>query len=175
MKIVYIDKHGNYMTMDSESDNKLVLPVVIKYYSLLDSTSVIIDPDLQEMRGIKRNIRKRKEKMIYVFGQMTYSGNGITKHDNWKIEVFDEMPADMQVWYNLHIQEYIDAFIRTYCTPQFTELNDELTTLGYKYYFEDFTLAEAVNCTISLYGRGHIYTEKLSNVLLNIYGDYAIN
>jgi hypothetical protein len=175
MKILYIDKHHNHMIMESESDNKLVLPVVVKYYSLLDTTSVIIDPDLQVMRTIKRNMRKRKEKMMYVFGQFTYNGGGITNSNNWQMELFDKMPPDMQVWYNMHIKEYIDAFIRTYCTPQFTELSDELTNLGYKYYFEDFTIANAVNCTINLYGRGHIYTAELSNVLINIYGEYDID
>lgn len=175
MKILYVDKQGKYMMMDSEAESELVLPVVIKYYSLLDSTSVIINPDLQVMKGVRRNVRRRKEKMIYVFGTLTYLGNGITDSNNWKMDISDEMPPDMQVWYNMHIKEYIESFIRVYCVPQFTELAEERTNLGYRYYYENFTLANAVNCTISLYGRGHIYTADLSNVLINIYGEYDIN
>lgn len=176
-KIIYVQEKGKYMSMDAELSDKLELGLIIRYYKLFDTYSFFINPSMKRQKKMTKSIKTDDDNYIYVSGKVTYNySDDITDPYSWKITLNSEIEdASFKDWFERTERGLKLQFINKYCVygPRF--LTNTRPFIEDSFFFKDTSIMNAANTSIYLFGRGHIYTEGLHNVMLYVFGEYDID
>ena len=172
MRIIYVDRYGKRMEMESE-DFEVRIPLLFRYYVTLDSFSLFIDPDADIRRQMKKNLKNKPECFKYAHGVLICPSKDFSNPDAWEVEGIEKMEEDMRERLMHYWEGYTCNFFKTYCSENTRLWRGVDTTLGDKFYLNDTIISEACDCTFILSGNHNgIRFSELSNVLLFIMGDY---
>ena len=172
MKTIYVSYDGSKMELE-QKDIEIKIPILFRYYKLMDSFSLFINPDASQYKQMKKNLKKNPDGFTYANGYLICPSKEFSNIDAWMVEGLDTMPDDMRerllhYWYG-----YTDFWFKKYCNENTHLWRGNETNLGDKFYLNDTIISEANNCTFILSGEDNgIRFSQLSNVLIHIFGDY---
>lgn len=172
MKTIYIGRDGKRMEM-TESDIEVKVPVLLRYYDIMDSFSLFIDAKPEQYKQMKKNLKKSPERYKYMSTHFICPSKEFSNFDAWEIEDLENVPEDMKERLLHYWQGYTDYWFKTFCTSNTHMWRNNDTTLATKFYLNDTVIPEANNCTFFLSGEYNgIRFSQLSNVLIHIFGNY---
>lgn len=172
MKTIYVSRDNKRMELE-EPDIEIRIPVLFRYYKLLDSFSLFIDPEPDQFKKMRKNLKKNPDGYQYSTSYLICPTKEFSNIEAWEIEGIEKMPDDMRerllhYWYG-----YTDHWFKNFCNENTNLWRGNDTTLGTKFYLNDTIISEAHDCTFILSGvHNGIRFSKLSNVLIHILGDY---
>lgn len=168
MKTIYITHDGTKLEC-CQPDIPIKVPIMFRYYRLMDSFSLFIDPRPDQYKQMERNKKKNPDGYIYSFGYLVCPTNEFSNPEAWEIEGLSDMPEDMYERLIHYWKGYTEYWFKAACGENTREWRDPKTTLGKTYYLSDTIIPEANNCTFILGGECNgIRFSKLSNVLIHI-------
>lgn len=171
MQIIYIDKNGKYMNMESD-ESEIVLPVLCKQYSGYQSSIVItVNPGIHEQYQIKKAARKNKENMQFTHMELRLEGPP-SDINSWKIYGQEQLQGVFAEMFGGQWISRIESWHRQYCMMYGLTSTNSFTGLSDTFYLTDAALGNVKNCTVHLFGtQNKVWLETLSNVLLYVHGE----
>lgn len=172
MKTIYVGYDGSKVEFE-QPDIEIKIPIMFRYYKLMDSFSLFINPDVMKYKKMKNNMKKSPDSYVYSHGYLVCPTKEFSNFEAWEVEGLEDMPEDMRERLNHYWTGYTDYWFRNYCNENTNLWRGNDTTLADNFYLNDTILSEANNCTFFLSGEiNGIRFSKLSNVLIHIFGDY---
>ena len=172
MKTIYVGFDGARTEM-VQKDIEVRIPILFRYYKTMDSFSLFIDPNADQLRQMKKNLKRKPECFRYAHGYLICPSGEFSDIEAWEVEGLEDMPEDMQERLMHYWEGYTDYFFKNYCNENTKLWRGNETTLGDKFYLNNTILSEANNCTFILTGDDNgIRFSQLSNVLIHVLGNY---
>ena len=173
MIIMYVDKHGNAMKMESPDDKEIRIPVLCKEYNNLTHSMVItIDPGMHEYRQMMKVERKQKDGFTFTWLSMVLKGDPRDQF-NWHLEGVEKLYGEGADMVGAQWLTRRESWYKQHCSFWGLTSTQYMSNLGDSFYLSDTVVTDLKNCTLHLFGYCKICTANLSNVLLYIHGSYG--
>lgn len=166
MKLIYVDKYGQSMEMETEDQNTFEIPVMIREYKKFDMLSIFINPDRKYRNQEAKNKKKRADEYTYINCSMLF--NDPFDIEDWHLssaipeewtEKFESYWLNTAMAYQKNFMSYNPVFI------------SKGTNLGDEFFFKNVIIADLENMTIHAFGSCLIKKPSLKNVLIYLHGD----
>lgn len=173
MKTIYVSHSGKKVVIENEPDIEVKIPILFRYYALLDSFSLFINPTPDNLKQMRKNLKKSPEKFRYCTAHLICPTQEFSNIEAWEVEGLEQLDPDMQERLRHYWYGYTDFWFKNYCNENTNLWRGDSTTLGTKFFLHDTVITEANNCTFILSGDNNgIRFSQLSNVLIHVLGNY---
>ena len=172
MKTIYVGFDGTRMECEQQ-DIEVRIPVIFRYYNVLDSFSLFINPEPNRFIQMEKNLKRAPHNYKYAVAHLVCPTKEFSNPDAWEVEGIEDLDDDFRERLTHYWEGFTGHWFSTYCSENTRLWRGDTTTLDTKFYLNDTIISEGNNCTFIMSGDSNgIRFSKLSNVLIHILGDY---